>query len=449
MAIVIERLFALGPSTDYEGALEQVRADAQFQGGAAWALVFAIVIASVGLNVNSTAVIIGAMLISPLMGPIVGVGFALGTTDVPLLRQSLRTLFSATLVAVAASTLYFTISPLSDAQSELLARTRPTLYDVVIALAGGGAGAVAVTRKGVKGNAVPGVAIATALMPPLCTTGYGLAQRQYDYCVGSLQLFLINALFILLANFAFVRFMRFPRVASLEPSRAAWARAVVALLVVALVVPSAYAAWNVAREARFRQAANRFLAERVKARDRAVVDVELRWAPEGSVVSATVLGPALAEDALRSLEAQLPSYGLASTRLELRQAGAASSVDQIVKWVRQDLLNDASRRSDQALLERDVRIQELEAEVARLRGLELPVADLAREVRALQPGLAWLSVGRGVAAEGSGDAAAAPVVVASWRGAPPPARDQDRLRAFCAQRLGAPALRLVSRAERP
>jgi uncharacterized hydrophobic protein (TIGR00271 family) len=446
---MLERLFSLRPATDYEGTLAQVRADAELRGGAAWALVFAIVIASVGLDVNSTAVIIGAMLISPLMGPIVGLGFALATSDVPLLRLSLRNLVSATLLAVLASTLYFAVSPLDDARSELLARTRPTLYDVVIALFGGGAGAVAVTRKGAKGNAVPGVAIATALMPPLCTAGYGLAQRNHAYVTGALELFLINALFIGLATYALVRLLAFPRVASPSPERTAWTRAVVTALVIGVVVPSAYAAWNVVRETRFRRAAQRFIAERVKARDRAVVDVDLRYAPPGSVLSATVFGPQLSAEALRSLESQLPAYGLDGARLELRQPGGVASVEQIVDSVRQDLLARASRHSEQAVLERELRLRELEADVARLRALDLPIAELAGEVRTLYPRLARLGVGHEVAIDSDGGSAATPVVVASWRGTLPPRADRDRLQAFCARRLGVPALRLLNTLEHP
>jgi len=198
--VLILQLFSLKPETDHDGTIQQVRSDAEFRSGNIWALVFAILIASVGLNVNSTAVIIGAMLISPLMGPIMGAGFGLATNDFTLLRRSLRNLLLATTVALVTSTLYFWISPLADAQSELLARTRPTLYDVLIALFGGGAGVVAVSRKGYKGNVVPGVAIATALMPPLCTAGFGIAQGNVWFFLGALHLYLINALFICLST---------------------------------------------------------------------------------------------------------------------------------------------------------------------------------------------------------------------------------------------------------
>ncbi|HFI0794264.1 TPA: TIGR00341 family protein, partial [Streptococcus suis] len=162
-------------------------------------LMCAIFIASIGLNMNSTAVIVGAMLISPLMTPIVGLGFGLAIFDTRLIKQSLEVLFTEVLVSLLVSTLYFWISPLSYASSELIARTSPTIWDVVIAIAGGIAGVIG-SRKKEANNIVPGVAIATALMPPICTAGYGLANGNVRYLFGALYLFLINCVFIMLTN---------------------------------------------------------------------------------------------------------------------------------------------------------------------------------------------------------------------------------------------------------
>ena len=180
-----------------------------FKGTNLWVLIFAIFVASLGLNVNSTAVIIGAMLISPLMGPIMGIGLAVGISDISLLRKSILNFAIATLVALTTSTIFFLLSPISDAHSELLARTTPTIYDVLIALFGGLAGIVATASKQ-KGNVIPGVAIATALMPPLCTAGYGLATLQFQFFYGAFYLFIINTVFIALATFIIVRLLHFP-----------------------------------------------------------------------------------------------------------------------------------------------------------------------------------------------------------------------------------------------
>lgn len=308
---------------------------------------FAIRIASVGLNVNSTAVIIGAMLISPLMGPIVGAGLALGTDDLTLLRLSTRNLFVSTAVALAASTLYFAISPLADAQSELLARTRPTLYDVLIALFGGGAGIVAVSRKANKSTVVPGVSIATALMPPLCTAGFGLAHGSWGIFLGAMNLFLINALFICLATLTLVRVMRFERVAAVDASRTSRVHLLVAVMTVALALPSAYTAWSVVEETRFNGAARRFVGEQLAFADRSVLNVSVRYGRDSSSIEATVLGEPLGLVAIDSLKQRLAGYGLSRTRLRLRQPFSKQlSPAQVSELVREGLQRGGDTRVD-------------------------------------------------------------------------------------------------------
>lgn len=193
--------------TDYQATIEYISKSVIFRGINMWVLFFAIIVASVGLNVNSTAVIIGAMLISPLMGPINGVGLAIGTFDDDLLLKSIKNLTVMVVISLVASTLYFLISPISDAQSELLARTQPTIFDVFIAFFGGLAGIVATSRKSQSITVMSGVAIATALMPPLCTAGYGIATGQLWYFLGAFYLFFINSFFIALATYLMVRFL--------------------------------------------------------------------------------------------------------------------------------------------------------------------------------------------------------------------------------------------------
>ena len=187
----IKRYFNALPDKEHEAeTIEQISSGVSFHGSNLWVLVFAIFIASLGLNVNSTAVIIGAMLISPLMGPIIGMGLAVGIGDLPLLKSSIKNYFVATVISVLTAMVYFLISPLTEAQSELLARTSPTLYDVLIALCGGAAGILALSTRG-NGNVFPGVAISTALMPPLCTAGYGLAMGEWSFFFGAFYLYFI------------------------------------------------------------------------------------------------------------------------------------------------------------------------------------------------------------------------------------------------------------------
>ena len=191
---------ALPYKENEEEIIQNISRGVTFYGANLWILVFAVFIASLGLNVNSTAVVIGAMLISPLMGPIVGMGLSVGTNDSRLLSRSLKNYLLATTISVITATIYFLLTPLTEAQSELLARTSPTLYDVLIALCGGAAGILAIS-VGEKGNVIPGVAIATALMPPLCTAGYGLAMGNFSFFFGAFYLYFINTVFIALSTF--------------------------------------------------------------------------------------------------------------------------------------------------------------------------------------------------------------------------------------------------------
>lgn len=234
----------------------------RFSGSNLWILIAAIFLASLGLNVNSTAVVIGAMLISPLMGPIIGMGLAASINDLPLLKRAGLNYLFATIASLATSTLYFFISPLSDAYSELLARTSPTIYDVLIAVFGGFAGIIALSSKN-KGNVLPGVAIATALMPPLCTAGYGLATGQPMFLLGALYLYLINSVFIALATYAFTRFIKFPLVKqknSLEQKRVA--RIIITLTLVT-ILPSIYFGYQLILENNFTRNATKFIQKEI------------------------------------------------------------------------------------------------------------------------------------------------------------------------------------------
>lgn len=213
----IRKLFDLREDQDEPEAIDDnVRNGVRFAGTNLWVLIFAILVASVGLNVNSTAVIIGAMLISPLMGPIVGLGYAAAVNDFSLIRQSARNLGTFTGLSLITSMIYFTLSPLDVPGSELLARTTPTLWDVLIAAFGGAAGMVALTRRSIS-NVVPGVAIATALMPPLCTAGFGLANGRWDMFAGAFYLFLINGVFIAASTLAVSKLVKLPPVADVDP----------------------------------------------------------------------------------------------------------------------------------------------------------------------------------------------------------------------------------------
>ena len=236
-----------------------IRANTRVSGTNMWVLMFAIAVASIGLNVNSTAVVIGAMLISPLMGPIVGVGYGAAVGDTALIRQAARNIIVFIAISLVTATLYFLLTPLKEAQSELLARTQPTLWDVLIAFFGGSAGIVALTRKE-GGNAIPGVAIATALMPPLCTAGYGLAHGNWHYFFGAFYLFAINCVFIAFSTLLFSKLLKLPRRGLVSETKRRLHRIIITAVVLAVMTPSGYMASGLVRQELFNTKANNAIA---------------------------------------------------------------------------------------------------------------------------------------------------------------------------------------------
>lgn len=228
-----------------------------FKGTNLYILVFAIVVASVGLNTNSPAVIIGAMLISPLMGPINGLGYSIAIYDFNLFKKSLKNFGFAVGASLFASTIYFAISPVSTAHSELLARTHPTIYDVLIALFGGLAGILAISSK-LKGNVIPGVAIATALMPPLCTAGYGIASGQFEYFFGAFYLFTINTVFIALATIIVSQYLKFPIRSDIDPSKKTKINRWISVVIVITLLPSLYFGYKLVLNEKFNANAELF-----------------------------------------------------------------------------------------------------------------------------------------------------------------------------------------------
>lgn len=238
---------------------EEIKKGIEFKGTNLWILIFAIIIASVGLNMNSTAVIIGAMLISPLMGPINAMGYSIATYDYDLFRKALKNFAFAIVSSLVASTAYFALSPVSTAHSELLARTSPTIYDVLIALFGGLAGIVAISSKQ-KGNVIPGVAIATALMPPLCTAGYGLATGQLDFFFGALYLFTINTIFIAIASVWISQLLQFPIRGIVDESRKKRINRAITFVITIVLLPSIYFGYKLVKQERFAQSASQYVS---------------------------------------------------------------------------------------------------------------------------------------------------------------------------------------------
>lgn len=300
-------------------AVQSIVEGISFKGANIIILIIAIVIASLGLNTNSAAVIIGAMLISPLMGPIMGMGFGLGTYDFEMIKRSFKNIAMAAIFSVIASTIYFIISPVNEGRSELLARTSPTIYDVFIGFFGGAAGIVAVACKQ-KGNVIPGVAIATALMPPLCTAGYGLATWQLQYFFGAFYLFLINSIFIAFATTLGVKFLKFTPHSFIDPKRKKKVQRTVYTIITLTLLPSIWLTFLMLRENFFVADANKFINKEFVFPNTQVLNKDA-WIKNGTkYIKVTLIGQQLSKDSLQmAMEQKLAQNGLAGTVLDIQQ----------------------------------------------------------------------------------------------------------------------------------
>ncbi len=363
-----------------EKVMEDVKANISFKGANLWVLACAIVIASVGLNVNSTAVIIGAMLISPLMGPIVGAGFSLGTYDFDLLKKSAKNLGVATLVSLFVSFLYFLLSPFKEAQSELLARTAPNIYDVLIAFFGGLVGGIAITRKE-KGNPIPGVAIATALMPPLCTAGYGLAIGNLAYFSGAIYLYTINCFFICISTFLIVKLLKYPKVKFVDQAREKRITRIISVLLIIMLVPSFYLAYSLLQERKFAQNVSQFIEKEFTSKGHTIIFERTQFNSRVKKIELALLSKRFNAAELKDLNDRLENYNLTNTELLIRQ----DSTD-----LKRDILAEISKQS-QHVSEKDITIQNLRNELSTYTFND---KELIQEITTLFPEISPFSIGK-------------------------------------------------------
>jgi uncharacterized hydrophobic protein (TIGR00271 family) len=324
---------------DEQLIVESIERNVNFKGTNLWTLIFAILIASIGLNVNSTAVIIGAMLISPLMGPIMGVGLGIGILNFELMKKGMKNLFIAALFSVITSFFYFLVSPLQEAKTEILARTTPSLWDVLIAFFGGLAGIIAGTRKE-KGNVLAGVAIATALMPPLCTAGFGLAMGHWYYFFGALYLFFINSLFICLATFIIVRYLKFKVAIYATAGQRRRVMRSIFIIVLITVLPSIYLAIRIVQKTIFEQNARNFVQNEFRFDQAQVVNRVYKFNDKKSSIELLLIGQELSKRTIDSLRRRMHLYDLDSNWLTIRQGlNARKEIDlaQIKASILQDV----------------------------------------------------------------------------------------------------------------
>jgi uncharacterized hydrophobic protein (TIGR00271 family) len=425
---MLSRLFDLKHDQASPDAIDSaIRAAGQVSGTNMWVLMFAIIIASVGLNVNSTATIIGAMLISPLMGPILGVGYGAGINDFALIRRSLRNLATFAVISLLTSTLYFLVTPLQDAQSELLARTTPNIWDVLIAFFGGAAGMVGLTRKE-KSTTIPGVAIATALMPPLCTVGYGIATGQPRFFLGAFYLFAINGVFIALATLTITRVLRLPLHKFADPAASGRARVIIGFIVTITLVPSVFLAAKLVTEQVFVGEAQRYIRA-VSTSEKTLIITSSDVDTEQKIISLYVIGADSLDAAQQAMQARLAEFKLAGATLDLHLASATQRPDPAN--FRAD--NDASRALQQKLDQQLVQIRALQETADRAKAAEALYAQVASEVQAQYPQLKKVLVAREVQAGGTDAKSSVLVVLETAK--PLAKQDMQRLQNWLTLRL--------------
>ena len=379
MRVFMRSILSLNTYVDIQATNENIRKNIAFKGPTVYILFFAVVIASVGLNVNSIPVIIGAMLISPLMGPIIGFGHGLGTGDSELLLSSFKNLCVMIGISLLASILYFLVTPLEiDNPTELLARTRPTIYDVMIALFGGLAGTLETARKE-KGTVLSGVAIATALMPPLCTVGYGIANLSWKYTIGASFLFIINCIFIALAAYIMAKFLKFPNVNN-QPNHAKY-KYITYIIIAGMIATSIYTGYNVIKENNFLKVANKFVRKNQSIGKTYIYDYNVNTVNTPYTLELRLAGESLSAQTREMFYRDAESVGIMRNQLHIVE----DATIQFEKFNETEIVKNLIQSNEEQLKQRDDSIRVLNNSLEQYIKLQLPVKQLAAELMTQLP----------------------------------------------------------------
>lgn len=432
----------LDPSGERENeaeTIENILKGINFRGSNLWVLIFAIFIASLGLNVNSPAVIIGAMLISPLMGPIMGIGLGIGINDFELIKKAFRNLAIATIFGILTSTLYFLLSPLNEARSELLARTTPTIYDVLIAFFGGMAGIVASSTR-LKGNVIPGVAIATALMPPLCTAGFGLASGNMSYFFGAFYLYMINSVFIAFATTLGVKLMHFSKKTFVDKTRETKVQRIVYAILFLTIIPSVYITYKMVKTNIFETNAARFIINEINYPNTFIVNKHIQ---EDSI-SVTLIGKELPEEYIVLLHQKMEQYKLEKCKLHIvqglgkdREQGKKDELNNLV-------LQDFYKRTQDKARQQTAQITQLREQLNRYASYDSLGIKIAPEIRILFPDIRNIALARVLRTEtGSPKTDTLTIAILSYQ-RPPTSEESNRFRAWLSTRIGTDKLELIN-----
>ncbi|HIZ87135.1 MAG TPA: DUF389 domain-containing protein [Candidatus Coprenecus pullistercoris] len=437
----IRDIISLNDHIDTDKASQYIRSNIDFKGPNAYILAFAIIVASVGLNTNSIPVIIGAMLISPLMGPIFGIGYGLGTNDTAFLRKALKNLIVMVVISILASTLYFLISPLElENPTELLARTNPTIYDVLIALFGGFAGIVETSRRD-KGTVISGVAIATALMPPLCTAGFGLATGSLKYFLGALYLFSINSIFIAIATFLTVKYLKFPMATFTDPAKQKRVSRWIAATVIIVIIPSVYSAFIMIKENNFNHTAKEFISKNKEMARSYIYDYSVNMRSKPPRIELFIAGEALSDAEVHGIYKSARELGLTDDQIIISQNAAMDQSGTADNAALQSIYE----RSDREILKRDLLIDTLKKEIDAYKTRELPYGQLAQELYAQYPALTDVTLTKGYSmrADTIGMSEQILIILETKPGNRIPAKDLERMKSWLTARLDFQNIKLI------
>lgn len=380
----IKSLFHFGDDAASEKEIiESIKSGVDFRGAKLWILIIAVFVASLGLNTNSAAVIIGAMLISPLMGPILGMGLSVGTYDIELLRRSFRNFIIATIFSILTATVYFLITPINTVQSELLARTSPSVYDVLIALCGGLAGIIGLSSRSQRtGNVIPGVAIATALMPPLCTVGFGIATGNWSYAAGALYLFVINTIFISLATFIGARFiMNFEQKMSLEQTKDKKIKRIIYAVVIITILPATVLTFGMVRANYFEQRVSRFIEHEMHFPMSHIISYSTDF--QNKSFDVVLIGQTLDSIALQTSRERLALYQLEGVTMNVIQDNGAERNAQLSQQKQAN--NRELANAEKVIAEQQVTIAQLEDALKPYNAMQDYSAKLLKEMQILCP----------------------------------------------------------------
>jgi len=403
---------------DVEGSIDSIQKDIDFKGVNIWILGSSIAIASIGLNVNSTAVIIGAMLISPLMGPIVGVGLAIGINNLNMLKRSLKSLGTAVFISVVVSTIYFLLTPFGEVQSELIARTRPTLLDVLIAVFGGVALIVARTKKGTIASTIYGVAIATALMPPLCTAGYGLANGNWSFFFGAFYLFIINSVFIILATWLIVKYLRFPLTSYIDKAKQKKVTRYIWIFTVIIILPSSFTFWRSIQESIFRSNAENFIIQNFEFEESEVIDKKINYTTEegNPLIEVYLIGKPISGETKKMLNKKMLGYNLENTELKIYQSedNTHEITSRLTSEVKSGIIEELYKKNQETIEDKDEKIKFLENEINKMGLNNIPFKSLSKEVKMQYEDVIGMEVGKTVYTNFSNKQDTSTTILVKW-----------------------------------